>query len=99
MEFFLNTISSTINRFVKPNKSSQVENETDKGFDVALVNPNTNHPNFGNNQDFQLIYVGTKWCGAGDIAKNKRDVGYFYMTGGEIYLQIAFIPLLILILF
>lgn len=24
--------------------------------------------------------VGTKWCGAGDIARDKNDIGYFYLT-------------------
>lgn len=82
VDFFVNTISSTIKRIMKPKKSNLGENETDKGLDVTLTNPiQENQVSFGNNQDLQLIYLGTKWCGSGDIAKNKRDIGYFYMTG------------------
>lgn len=80
VDLFVNTVTSTIRKFVKPKKKIHVENETDKGLDVALVNP-IDQGDFGNSQDLQLIYLGTKWCGAGSIAKNKRDIGYFYMTG------------------
>lgn len=56
--------------------------ETDKGLDVQFESSIPFlQPNFGNNQEMQLILIGTKWCGAGDVAKNKRDIGYFYMTG------------------
>lgn len=58
-------------------------NETSKGLDIQFETTNPDLiPTFGNNQDLQFIYLGTKWCGSGDIAKDKGDIGYFYLTGG-----------------
>lgn len=41
-------------------------NDTSKGLDILLE---TSHPNippaFGNNQDLQFIFIGTRWCGSG----------------------------------
>lgn len=28
----------------------------------------------------QFIFVGTKWCGSGDVARDENDIGYFYLT-------------------
>jgi Phospholipase A2 len=79
VDFFLNAIKKFITPSVRDKKP---KNETTKGLDFKLDPANTDlAPTFGDHQDIQLIYVGTKWCGAGNIAKNKRDIGYFYMTG------------------
>lgn len=29
---------------------------------------------------FKKLFLGTKWCGSGDVAKDKNDIGYFYLT-------------------
>ena len=72
---------NTVNRFVRPTRKYE-KNETSQGLDVQFDIPNVDViPSFGNNQDLQLIYLGTKWCGSGDIANDKKDVGYFYLTG------------------
>lgn len=54
--------------------------ETYKGLDIAFDSKTNILPNLGNNQDFKFIMLGTKWCGAGDMAKDKNDIGYFYIT-------------------
>ena len=42
--------------------SQHLENETHKGLDLKLAGGNNKlTPNLGNNQELQLIYVGTKW--------------------------------------
>lgn len=75
----IDSFFNTLKNIVSPSPVIPVKNETDKGLDVQFQAVNS--PSLGKNQDFQLIYFGTKWCGAGDIAKNKRDIGYFYLTG------------------
>lgn len=78
VDLFLNTIR----KFVAPDEVHRPANEPTKGLDIKIDSQTHNaSPTFGNKQDLQLIYLGTKWCGAGNIAKNKRDIGYFYMTG------------------
>lgn len=72
----MNAIKNVVKQ--KPNPAKYFENETDKRLEYPKPNFQST---FGNKEDFQLIYLGTKWCGAGDIAKNKRDIGYFYLTG------------------
>lgn len=80
IEFFLTPIRNILKSGKRP--VDNTVSETDKGLDVQFESsiPFV-QPNFGNNQEMQLILIGTKWCGAGDVAKNKRDIGYFYMTG------------------
>lgn len=58
---------------------SLAPNETTKGLDLKLPSGIASFPPIS--EDFKLIYLGTKWCGAGDVAKSKIDVGYFYLTG------------------
>lgn len=78
IDYFFNSIKKVVKR--RP-PSKRFKNETNKGLDIKLESSNPNlQPTFGNKQDFQFIYLGTKWCGAGDIAQNKRDIGYFYLT-------------------
>ena len=62
VELFVNVIK----QIVAPNQhsmpSQHLENETDKGLDLKLAGGgNKFTPNLGNNQDLQLIYMGTKW--------------------------------------
>lgn len=60
VENFLNTIR----KFVSPpsHPSQHLENETYKGLDFKIPGAkNKVAPNYGNNQDLQLIYLGTKW--------------------------------------
>lgn len=71
----------TIKKVIQP-KRTETHNikETSKGLDIKL-DANTNLiPSFGNNKDTKFTVVGTKWCGAGDSAKDKNDIGYFYLT-------------------
>lgn len=77
----IDILLNTVEKIVKPTRG-QAKNETTKGLDMRFEAPNHSFiPSFGNNQDLQLIYLGTKWCGSGDIAKDEKDVGYFYLTG------------------
>ncbi|CRK89630.1 CLUMA_CG003258, isoform A [Clunio marinus] len=77
VDAFFNTLRSVI----QPSEKSTQYNETTNGIDTNVNVQNIDFiPTFGNNQDLQFIYMGTKWCGAGDIAQSKRDIGYFYMT-------------------
>lgn len=58
------------------------ENETTKGLDIQIEDRNPLLQGVvTSSQELQLIYLGTKWCGSGDIATSRNDVGYFYMTG------------------
>lgn len=60
----------------------RAKNETSKGLDIEIFRDRASYPpTFGNSEDFKLVYLGTKWCGAGDVAKHENDVGYFYLTG------------------
>lgn len=78
IDFFVNKIR----KVVKGNQVHHSANETSKGLDIKLETSNPNFPpSFGNSQDLKVIYLGTKWCGSGDIARSSRDIGYFYLTG------------------
>lgn len=62
VEEFLNTIKNIVSPPGHPSPSQHLENETDKGLDFKIPGvKNKIAPNFGNNQDLQLIYLGTKW--------------------------------------
>lgn len=80
IDFFWNTIKQV----VQPSQTGSrlAPNETTKGLDMKFSPGIASFPTtFGNSEDFKLIYLGTKWCGAGDVAKSEIDVGYFYLTG------------------
>lgn len=75
---------NSVKKVLKPPPPAIVrpENETSKGLDIQFEdrNPLLKGADMSS-QDLQLIYLGTKWCGSGDIATSRNDVGYFYMTG------------------
>ncbi|CAO1411998.1 unnamed protein product [Diamesa hyperborea] len=54
--------------------------ETNVGLDIDFESFTPESQQTPTNEGMKMIYFGTKWCGDGDVAKNKRDIGYFYLT-------------------
>lgn len=60
INFFLNAIKKVVN--TNQRQTVRPKNETNKGLDIRLETSNPHFPpTFGNHQDLQLIYLGTKW--------------------------------------
>lgn len=80
IDLFFNSVKKV---FKPPQPAvTRAENETSKGLDIQLEDQNPFLQGaVTSSQELQLIYLGTKWCGSGDIATSRNDVGYFYMTG------------------
>ncbi|KAG5683203.1 hypothetical protein PVAND_012499 [Polypedilum vanderplanki] len=83
IDLFLNSIKKFIHTQPQQSLKEQTrhfKNETSKGIDIKFDNNIHSLPKFGNHQDMKFILLGTKWCGSGSIAKDKNDIGYFYLT-------------------
>jgi hypothetical protein len=62
IDFFVNAIKKIVSPQKRPSPPKYIESETNKGLDIKLETANHKFPpTFGNNQDLQLIYLGTKW--------------------------------------
>ncbi|KAL7031229.1 hypothetical protein ACKWTF_006938 [Chironomus riparius] len=82
LDLFLGTIKNVIGsqQHDRNAQHRHNKNETNKGIDIILDSNTHMIPAVGNKQDLKLIFLGTKWCGSGDNAKDINDIGYFYLT-------------------
>lgn len=62
IDLFVDAIKNIVTPQKPPSPPKYKKNETNKGLDIKLETANNKFPpTFGNNQDLQLIYLGTKW--------------------------------------